>query len=107
MAQQQLREIKENFTACQDLLIVLGDESRQKILLALMDTELKNGLCVNEIAKAVNLSRQTVSHNLKILRNAELINFIREGKMNIYSLEVKTKFVKLRELISSIELLID
>jgi len=107
MAQQQLHEIKENFTACQDLLIVLGDESRQKILLALMDADLKKGLCVNEIANAVNLSRQTVSHNLKILRNAELINFVREGKLNIYSLEVKTKFGKLRELISSVELLID
>ena len=65
-----------------ELFKVFGDSTRIKILSALSGGE----LCVCDISKAVGMTTSAVSHQLKILKNAELVSFRREGKTVFYSL---------------------
>ena len=61
---------------------VLCDPTRLKIILAL---ELEE-LCVCDLAALTNLSQSAVSHHLQSLRQMNLVNYRREGKMVFYSL---------------------
>ncbi|MBP1702941.1 MAG: putative ArsR family transcriptional regulator [Chloroflexi bacterium] len=60
----------------------LADETRQKIM----------GLCccrqlsVNEIVDALDVAQPTVSHHLKILKDAGLVRAERKGKQMLYTL---------------------
>ena len=65
-----------------DLFKVFSDTTRIKILYALMS----EGKCVADIATAVNASQSAVSHQLRILKQARLVKFQREGKNVVYSL---------------------
>lgn len=65
-----------------ELFKVFGDSTRIKILSALCGGE----LCVCDISTAVGMTSSAVSHQLKILKNAELVRFRREGKTVFYSL---------------------
>ena len=65
-----------------ELFKVFGDSTRIKILSALSDGE----LCVCDISTAVGMTSSAVSHQLKILKNARLVRFRREGKTVFYSL---------------------
>ncbi len=55
----------------------LGDEHRQRILLLFEQGERLN---VGQIAEVSTLSRSTVSHHLKILREAEVLASEKIGK---------------------------
>lgn len=94
---------RQNFAECQTMFVALGDESRQQIIMALIGTTCETGLRVGEITKAVNLSRPAVSHHLKILRDAGLINQRKDGTMNFYSVDIRSNFSKLTNLIKIIE----
>ena len=65
-----------------DLFKEFSDTTRIKILYALMGSELR----VADIAETVNASQSAVSHQLRILKQARLVKFQREGKSIIYSL---------------------
>ena len=65
-----------------DLFKVFADTTRIKILFALMEED----LCVANIAEAVGASTSAVSHQLRILKQARLVKFRRDGKQVIYSL---------------------
>lgn len=103
MNSKQIQAAKASFTDCQDLLTALGDENRQNILLALMDTTCQEGMRVGEITEAVNLSRPAVSHHLKILRDVGFVNIRQSGTMNFYSANIKTNFAKLKLLLNQVE----
>ncbi|MCR5699056.1 MAG: metalloregulator ArsR/SmtB family transcription factor [Treponemataceae bacterium] len=61
---------------------VFGDSTRIQLLYALMDGE----KCVNELAEQINATQSAVSHQLRILKNARLVKFRREGKAMLYEL---------------------
>ncbi|MDE7398504.1 MAG: metalloregulator ArsR/SmtB family transcription factor [Oscillospiraceae bacterium] len=65
-----------------ELFKVFGDSTRIKILSVLSGGE----LCVCDISTAVGMTNSAVSHQLKILKNADLVQFRREGKTVFYSL---------------------
>lgn len=65
-----------------DLFKVFGDTTRMKILFSLFEGE----LCVCAIAELLKMEQSAVSHQLKILKNANLVSFRREGKTNCYFL---------------------
>ena len=44
-------------------------------------------LCVGDLAQLVNISQSAVSHQLKILKDAKLVKFRREGKIIFYMLD--------------------
>lgn len=49
---------------------ILGDKSRLKILFCLLSKK----CCVNEIVKEIGLSQSLVSHQLKVLRQNNLVS---------------------------------
>ncbi|MBE6716160.1 MAG: helix-turn-helix transcriptional regulator [Ruminococcaceae bacterium] len=61
---------------------VFGEVSRLKILYLLFDRE----LCVCDIAESLSSTVSAVSHQLKILKNARLVKFRKDGKNCYYSL---------------------
>lgn len=65
-----------------DIFKVLGDPTRLRILHALMAGE----MCVQDIAVAIDASQSAVSHQLRILRDARLLQNRRDGKVIWYSL---------------------
>ena len=65
-----------------DLFKAFGDPTRVHILTLLQQRE----LCVGDIAEAVELSQSAISHQLRILKQMQLIKFRREGKNILYSL---------------------
>lgn len=69
-------------------LIVVGDQSRLKILCVIFD---KKKVCVSEIAEQLGMSVATVSHHLQSLSRAGLLEPNKEGKRVCYTL-VKSGF---------------
>jgi len=65
-----------------DFFKVFGDSTRIKVLQALFQSE----LCVCDISAILGASQSAVSHQLKILRMANLVKHRREGKIIYYSL---------------------
>lgn len=65
-----------------DLFKVFADTTRIKILYALMDSERS----VGDIAEIVGATQSAVSHQLRVLKQARLVKFQRDGKSVIYSL---------------------
>lgn len=65
-----------------ELYKVFGDSTRIKILSALRNAE----LCVCDIANLLGMSMSAISHQLRILKQARLVRFRREGKTVFYSL---------------------
>jgi ArsR family transcriptional regulator len=65
-----------------ELFKAFGDPTRVHILSLL----LKQDLCVGDIAEGVELSQSAISHQLRILKQMDLIKFRREGKNLLYSL---------------------
>lgn len=72
------------FKDCKNMMLAIGDETRQDIILTLLDAE-KMGLRVGEITSKTHLSRPAVSHHLKILKEANIISMRKEGTKNYYS----------------------
>lgn len=65
-----------------ELFKVFGDATRIRILYALA----KNELCVQDIADELAMTQSAISHQLRILKQAALVKFRREGKTIYYSL---------------------
>ena len=66
-----------------ELFKVFGDSTRIRMLYALFESE----LCVGDLAQLMNLTQSAVSHQLRILKDAKLVKFRREGKIIFYSLD--------------------
>ena len=66
-----------------DFFKVMGDNTRLKILIALIHNE----YCVNDIANIIGLSQSAVSHQLKVLRKSKLVKSTRNGRYIYYSLD--------------------
>ncbi len=98
--------IKDDFMNCQKVLLAIGDETRQSILLVLMGTDCQIGLRVGEITEQTHLSRPAVSHHLKILRDAGVILMRKEGTKNFYYIDIRTKLGLLKNLVLDIETLL-
>lgn len=81
---REAAELAGEFKACQKILLALGDENRQQLLLEMMQLCTGCGARVGEITEKTHLSRPAVSHHLKILREAGIIKFRREGTRNYY-----------------------
>ena len=72
----------ELLTNLSELFKVFGDATRIKILFALLDSE----LCVCAIAELLGMTQSAISHQLKVLKDANLVGNRREGKTVFYYL---------------------
>ncbi len=66
-----------------ELFKVFADSTRMKIICALKEKE----LCVGEIAFITNTTQSAISHQLRVLKQAKLVKFRKEGKVVYYSLD--------------------
>lgn len=65
-----------------DLFKVFGDSTRIKILYALLKSE----MCVCAISEMLGMQQSAISHQLKVLKTNNLVDFKREGKTRYYHL---------------------
>lgn len=66
-----------------ELFKVFGDTTRIKILHALFESE----MCVCDIAVLLDMKQSAISHQLRVLRQARVVKFRKEGKVVYYSLD--------------------
>ncbi len=83
-----VKKVKETFPKDEmifdlaDFYKIFGDTTRVKILYALDKSE----LCVCDISALLGMSVSAVSHQLRTLRESDLVRTNREGKVIYYSL---------------------
>lgn len=97
-----IEEIKKDFERVQPILNVIGDQTRQLVLMVLMETRCSEGMRVGEITAKTYLSRPAVSHQLKILKDIGLVSVRSEGTMNFYYIDV----MKNKELLTNLKKLV-
>ena len=78
-----LEDVAKTFRTCESLFHALGDPARQRIVLILAEHERLN---VNQITELMHLARPSISHHLKVLKNAGMVSLARESRENFYSL---------------------
>ena len=67
---------------CVEFCKALADDTRQKILVMLLDGE----KCVSDIVEAFDTSQPTISHHLNILKQYKLVTSRKEGKLVFYDI---------------------
>lgn len=77
MNKDYMRAIPKEWRNISKVFTALGDEHRQRILLTFETGERLN---VGQIVEVSTLSRSAVSHHLKILREAGVLESVKEGK---------------------------
>lgn len=86
--ENMLKEIEEKMPPEEELqdlaefYKVFGDATRLKILYVLLSTE----MCVYDIAAVLGMSQSAISHQLRVLKQMDLVKNRREGKTIFYSL---------------------
>lgn len=66
-----------------DFFKVFGDSTRMKILYALFSAE----MCVQDLAEVLDMNQSAISHQLRILKQAHVVKYRKEGKYVFYSLD--------------------
>ncbi len=79
---KSMPEEEELFTLA-EFFKVFGDTTRIRILYALFQAE----MCVCDIAHLLNMSQSAISHQLRVLKQAKLVKFRKEGRVVYYSLD--------------------
>lgn len=82
--------LMKEFNQIRPILSVLGDTTRQSIILYLLENMEKGGIRVNNLAKEVHISRTALSHHLKILRECGIVGLREEGTKNYYYLNCRS-----------------
>lgn len=72
----------EDIDGLSDFFKIFSDPTRVRILLALDSGE----MCVCDISEALSMSMSATSHQLRMLRDADLVTCRKEGKNAFYSL---------------------
>ena len=79
-----IRRLAEEFRDCRQLLVAVGDETRQHLIVETMLIGDCSGIRVGTIAERTHLSRPAVSHHIQILKAAGILKVRREGTRNYY-----------------------
>jgi ArsR family transcriptional regulator len=67
---------------CVEFCKALGDDTRQQILVMLLDGE----KCVSDIVDAFSISQPSISHHLSVLKQFRLVTSRKEGKLVFYDI---------------------
>jgi len=73
---------QEEMQDLEDFFKVFGDATRLRILFVLLCSE----MCVFDIANLLNMSQSAISHQLRVLKQMDLVKKRRDGKTIFYSL---------------------
>ncbi len=104
---KELARLRELFTESTGFMQTIGDESRQLILIAIMQGEF-GGSRIGEIAKRIHLSEPTVTHHIRILKDAGIVLCNRIGTRNYYYINAACEgFEKVKRLVDIYESVAD
>jgi ArsR family transcriptional regulator, arsenate/arsenite/antimonite-responsive transcriptional repressor len=95
-----LDKVLASFRTCAPVFQALGDTFRQDIIMLLAQNERLN---VNQVTEHIPLSRPAVSHHLKVLRQAGLVQMERVSRENFYALSIGPGLADLRQLVERAE----
>lgn len=65
VSREEINRLAEEFESCQKILLALGDENRQHLMLEMMRMDHCGGTRVGAITEKTNLSRPAVSHRMR------------------------------------------
>jgi ArsR family transcriptional regulator len=88
---QKMMSSDKELVALSDFYKILGDKTRISIICALD----KHEMCVCDLGALLHMSKSAISHQLRVLRESNLVKSRREGKVVFYSLaddHIKTLF---------------
>lgn len=91
LSQRHKAEIQDNLPTEKDVIKLalyfqnFSDSTRLKILSCLSFCD----LCVNDLSNLLNINQTTISHQLKTLKDQNLVDYKRNGKIIIYFLKSK------------------
>ena len=85
-----LADVAKTFRTSESLFHALGDPARQQIVLLL--------------AELMHLARPSISHHLKVLKDAGMVSLTRESRENFYSLLWDEPIGRLKLLIEQSEI---
>ena len=74
--------VETDFEKLGEFFKILSEKTRLRILNTLMS----GGMCVMHLSEAVGMSQSATSHQLAVLRRANLVKVTRSGKKLIYSI---------------------
>jgi len=97
---KKIAEIPNGFKNTADIFIALGDEHRQRILLAFEKGEKLNIL---QIVSTSTLSRTAVTHHLKVLRDSGVLNSEKIGKEVFFWINSETVANALQQVLTYIK----
>ncbi len=103
--EEQYQQITRQFTENAAVLQAIGDETRQHIILSMMQlpSHAMGGARVGAITEKTHLSRPAVSHHIKILKDAGIVGKRSEGTKNYYFLtNENSKFDSLLQLFENV-----
>ena len=80
---REVMEDTEVLYALSDFLKVMSDSTRMRIMAALESDE----LCVCDLSEILGMTKSAISHQLKVLKDAKLVKFRRDGKNVYYTLK--------------------
>lgn len=95
----QLQAIQAGFRANTKVLSAIGHETRQLIIAVLIEAGC-DGLRVGELTARTHLSRPAVSHHLKILKEAGIVDIYKVTTMNYYYMAEAKWMAELKQLIN-------
>ena len=93
---KKLARIRTLFAKNRPYFSALGNEERQALMLIMLEG---NDLSVGELARRTELSRPTVSHHLKILKDAGMVVPRKSGNKAIYCMRAGRYLESIAELI--------
>ena len=82
--EERRQKIIAGFRECRNAFTAIGDETRQLILLVLLESDL-SGIRVGEIAEKAHLTRPSVSHHLQLLKASGIVAVRREERKLLLS----------------------
>jgi len=96
----ELEHIRKIFTDSLPMLSALGDKNRQKLIMLMLQPSPKS---VKELTDETQLSRPSISHHLKILKSAGLIEQTKQGTRIYYRPVAGAHVNRIKQLLEEIE----
>ncbi|MFT3735404.1 MAG: metalloregulator ArsR/SmtB family transcription factor [Rhodocyclaceae bacterium] len=100
MRKEYLGRIPKEWTDVSSVFVALGDEHRQRIMLSF---EVGERLNVSEIVAVSTLSRTAVSHHLRVLREAGVLESEKVGKEVFFWVNKKHMTTVLQRVLNYVE----
>ena len=100
--EQKIEKALSQFKDCSAIFLALGDTTRQKLCMDLAAAGLE-GINVADLSGKTILSRPAISHHLKVLKDAQIVEPIKKGTQIFYKLKLKDALIPIKALVDIVE----